>query len=88
MFPPQFGHGLGSCIFMPTIGEDDGNDDGGDEDSKRSSCNMDVARLTGHHLRDAPAWDYVRRARDDVIPSIDGLGPLFAKGCRGRCFLL
>src|SRR5262249_2327908 len=31
-------------------------------------------------LRGRPIWDYVRRARDDVIPLIDGLGTALA-GC-------
>jgi hypothetical protein len=29
-----------SCTFMPTIGEADGGDGSGDEDSKRFSCNI------------------------------------------------
>src|SRR5262249_38427289 len=40
----------GSRTFMPTIGESDGADDGGDEDSKRLSCNICAASVDGTSL--------------------------------------
>src|SRR5262245_26096771 len=38
------------CIFMPTISEADGADDGGDEDPKKSSCNICAALIDGTPL--------------------------------------
>src|SRR5262249_34488084 len=75
----------GIRTFRPTTGEgaDDGADSA-DDGGKRLSC---MCSPVSAPLSGCPIWDYVRRARDDVIPLIDGLGTALARAARGRVLL-
>jgi hypothetical protein len=62
---PQLGHGCGSWIRKPMMGEVGGGaDDGGDEDSKKSNCGMYVTSFDGTSFARCPRWGYVRLARE------------------------
>ena len=56
-----------SCTFMPTIGEADGADEGGDEE-KKSSCDMCAAWVDGTVACATPGG-----ATLDENPSVDGI---------------
>src|SRR5262245_61191584 len=77
-------HARGSLIRRPMMGEvEDGVDDGGDEDPKKSSC-MCVVSLDGASLMRRPRG-YARRARDEKPPQWTAFGRLLRWAVRGRC---